>query len=185
MSGGDTSPIAFRVHVRRLPKKGMPVRIEADARQRSALAAAHGLVSVGSFVAELLVKDWKAHGVRVEGRVDADIEQACIVSLEPVSAVIAEEIDAVFVPEDSRLARADRSAEGEIHLSPDGPDAPETFAGDEIDVGALAEEFFGLAIDPYPRKPGAVASGPSSPPEREGPFAALAALRGKGGIRGA
>ena len=36
----------------------------------------------------------------------------------------------------------------------DGPDSPETFSGDTIDVGALAEEFFELAIDPYPRKPG-------------------------------
>ena len=36
-------------------------------------------------------------------------------------------------------------------LDAEGPDSPETFTGDTIDVGALAEEFFGLAIDPYPR----------------------------------
>ncbi|RWC12571.1 MAG: DUF177 domain-containing protein, partial [Mesorhizobium sp.] len=34
------------------------------------------------------------------------------------------------------------------------PDSPETFSGNSIDVGALAEQFFGLAIDPYPRKQG-------------------------------
>jgi len=39
-------------------------------------------------------------------------------------------------------------------LDADGADSPETFVGDRIDVGAVAEEFFELAIDPYPRKPG-------------------------------
>jgi hypothetical protein len=39
-------------------------------------------------------------------------------------------------------------------LDAEGPDAPETFSGDSIDVGALAEEFFALAVDPYPRKAG-------------------------------
>ena len=41
-----------------------------------------------------------------------------------------------------------------MHLDAEGPDSPETFSGETIDVGALAEEFFGLAIDPYPRKEG-------------------------------
>ena len=40
-------------------------------------------------------------------------------------------------------------------LAAEGPDSPETFHGDSIDVGALAEQFFGLGIDPYARKPGA------------------------------
>jgi hypothetical protein len=39
-------------------------------------------------------------------------------------------------------------------LDPDGPDAPESFSGTHIDVGALAEQFFALGIDPYPRKEG-------------------------------
>jgi hypothetical protein len=39
-------------------------------------------------------------------------------------------------------------------LDPEGPDAPESFTGTSIDVGALAEQFFALGIDPYPRKEG-------------------------------
>ena len=63
-------------------------------------------------------------------------------------------------------------------LDADGPDSPETFSGDTIDVGALAEEFFGLAIDPYPRKPGAVAADAGSDEAGEpagGPLAGKAA----------
>ena len=58
---------------------------------------------------------------------------------------------------------------GEILLDAEGPDSPETFSGDTIDVGALAEEFFGLAIDPYPRKQGVSleAAGDAEPAESE------------------
>jgi hypothetical protein len=149
------SPVSFIARVARLPKKGMPVTIEATEAQRERLAAAHGLESVERFVAELLVAPWKRNGIRVDGRVEADITQTCVVSLEPLAAHIDEPVSAIFLPEDSRLGREGFGEGGEIVLSVDGPDSPETFDGESIDVGALAEEFFGLAIDPYPRKPGA------------------------------
>lgn len=181
MSAADKSPVSFPVHVARLPKKGMPVVIEADEKQRETLADAHGLNSVAFFRAELLVKEWKGDGVKVTGTVEAQIEQACVVTLEPLQATVLEEVDAVFVPEDSRLAVGAWAVEGEIHLSAEGPDAPETFVGDEIDVGALAEEFFGLGIDPYPRKTGAVVeeAAEQGGTEQESPFAKLRALRPK------
>jgi hypothetical protein len=77
------------------------------------------------------------------------------VTLEPVQATIDEEVEGVFLPEDSKLAREGFHTGGEILLDVEGPDSPETFSGDVIDVGAFAEEFFGLGIDPYPRKSGA------------------------------
>lgn len=147
------SPVSFEVHVARLPQNGLPVVVEADAAQREALAEAHGLLSVESYRAEMLVSAWKRSGVRVSGRVTADITQACVVTLEPVTAHIDEAVEGVFLPQDSKLARFDQ--EGEMLLDAEGPDSPEVFTGDTIDAGALAEEFFGLAIDPYPRKPDA------------------------------
>ena len=36
-----------------------------------------------------------------------------------------------------------RDPSGEILVDPEGPDAPEVFSGDRIDVGALAEELEG------------------------------------------
>ncbi|PBC09287.1 DUF177 domain-containing protein [Mesorhizobium sp. WSM3859] len=149
------SPVSFVANVARLPQKGLPVLVEADQRQRGALAAEHDLLSVESYRAELLVASWKRNGVKVTGRVEADITQACIVTLEPVSAHIDEPVEALFLPEQSKLGREGFEGGGEIILDADGPDSPETFSGDTIDVGALAEQFFGLAIDPYPRKPGA------------------------------
>ncbi|TGQ95454.1 DUF177 domain-containing protein [Mesorhizobium sp. M8A.F.Ca.ET.208.01.1.1] len=149
------SPVSFFANVARLPQKGLPVVIEADPAQRAALAEAHGLLSVEAYRAELLVASWKRNGVKVSGRVEADITQACIVTLDPVQAHIDEPVEALLLPEDSKLGRQGFDGGGEILLDADGPDSPETFSGDTIDVGALAEQFFGLAIDPYPRKPGA------------------------------
>ncbi|WP_442577983.1 YceD family protein [Mesorhizobium sp. ASY16-5R] len=151
----ETSPISFEVTISHLPKRGMPVTIEANEVERASLAKIHGLVSVGRLRADLVVTSWKRNGVQVRGRVEADIVQSCVVTLEPVAGKVDEEVSAVFLPEDSKLGRESFGLGGEILIDVDGPDSPETFSGDRIDVGALAEEFFGLGIDPYPRKQGA------------------------------
>ncbi len=149
------SPVSFRVHVGRLPQKGMPVTVEADPGQRQSLAAWHALVSVERYRVDLVVTPWNRRGVEVEGTVEADITQECVVTLEPVHSTIRQAVEGLFLPEDSKLGRHGFEGGGEVLLDADGPDRPETFAGDSIDVGELAEEFFALAIDPYPRKPGA------------------------------
>lgn len=170
------SPVSFAIDVRRLPTRGFPVRIDADAAAREALAEAHGLDSVASFAADLLAERWGRDGVKVTGRVTADIVQSCVVTLEPVESRIDAPVEAVLVPEGSRLAAPH---EGELLVDPEGPDVPETFSGDTIDMGALAEEFFELAIDPYPRAPGASLDGETDGDGEEGAFAALAALKEK------
>ena len=166
------SPIAFPVSVRRLPQRGFPLVIEANEQQRAALAEAHMLLSVDSFRAELMLTNWKRGGVQITGTVEASVVQACIVSLEPIPAKIDESIDAIFVPESSPLAKPDIE-EGELFLAADGPDGPETFDGETIDAGAVAEEFFALALDPYPRKQGATVAAPVDDDPEASPFAKL------------
>ena len=167
---GSGSPVSFAVNVAHLPQKGLPVSLEADAAQRAALAAEHGLLSVEDYRADLLVTSWKRNGVKVSGRVEADITQECVVTLEPVAAHIDEAVEAVFLPQDSKLGRLGFESGGEIMLDAEGPDSPETFSGDTIDVGALAEQFFALAIDPYPRKPGAALDAAQEGEEVESEF---------------
>jgi hypothetical protein len=159
MKPASQNPVSFPVHVGRLPKNGFPVHIEADEAARAALAEENGLLEVKKFVADLMVREWKGDGVKVSGRLEADIVQACIVTLDPVPAAIREDVEEFFVPDRSRLSRPD--AGGEILLDSDGPDSPEPFSGDTIDVGALAAQLFTLAIDPYPRKADAVLDPPA------------------------
>ena len=115
------------------------------------------------------------------GRVRASLVQDCVVTLDPVRSEVDEEISALFLPEGSRLATPRQSPEGEILLDAEGEDGPELFSGDTIDVGQLAEEFFALGIDPYPRKPGiAVENAPEPEEEKRGPlFEKLQALAKK------
>lgn len=169
----SAAPVSFKVHVGRLPQKGMPVVIDADASQREALASEHGLLAVRRYRAELLVTPWRRNGVKVAGRVDAEIVQQCVVTLEPLDARVSADVEGLYLPEDSKLGREGFDTGGEIMLDADGPDGPELFSGDTIDAGALAEEFFGLALDPYPRKPGAVVEaveGMPDKPEPDGPL---------------
>ncbi|MFC5386378.1 YceD family protein [Aquamicrobium segne] len=160
----EKSPVSFEVHVARLPQKGLPVLIEADAVQKEALAKAHGLLAVEAYRAKLLVTPWNRNGVKISGQVVADVSQACVVTLDPIAAHINEAVEGLFLPAGSKLASFDRAGfgrasfdqNGEMLLDAEGPDSPEIFSGDTIDAGALTEEFFSLAIDPYPRKSGAV-----------------------------
>lgn len=150
----DTPALTYPVPVLHLPQKGVTVKIGTDDKERAALAETHGLEAVNSFSAEFLLTPWKKDGIRLRGHVDAEIVQSCVVTLEPLTSTVSEEVDTVFVPENSRLARIKLDESGEMLLDAEGADIPETFTGDRIDVGAVAEEFFELAIDPYPRKPG-------------------------------
>jgi hypothetical protein len=104
--------------------------------------------------------------------------QSCVVTLAPVPQSIDEEIAVRFLPDDGKEEGA---KEIEVYL--DGEDPPEILDGQSIDLGALAVEYFAVAVDPYPRAPGADLSavlpseGADEPPES--PFAALAALAGR------
>ena len=105
--------------------------------------------------ADLQVARWKKDGVKIKGEVRAKIVQACVVTLEPVESLIEEPVEAIFVPEGSRLARIAANDSGEMVLDPDGPDIPDVFTGDTIDAGGVVAEHVAMAIDPYPRKQGA------------------------------
>jgi uncharacterized metal-binding protein YceD (DUF177 family) len=147
-------PFSYLVKVGHISANPVDVHLEADKAELQGLAELWNVQSVEELTADLKISRWKRDGVRLTGRVSANIVQACVVSLEPVESKIDEEFEQIFVPEDSKLARAPTMASGEMVLDPDGPDLPETFTGDTIDAGETVAEIAALAIDPYPRKPG-------------------------------
>jgi uncharacterized metal-binding protein YceD (DUF177 family) len=153
----DTRPpaISYKVRIGYVGANPMTVTITADERERQALADLWKVTKVERFEAELRLHRWKRDGIRLEGVVEAVIEQPCIVTLEPIVTTLKEPVDAVFVPEGSKLARPMVDGEGEMLIDPEGPDLPETFEGDSIDVAVAAAEFAAMAIDHYPRKDGA------------------------------
>lgn len=177
MKHDEDIPFSYLVKVGHISANPVEVKIAADADECRALARLWEIVDVKSFSAELQIQRWKKDGVRLKGRVRTDIVQSCVVTLDPVETQIDEPIDAIFVPEGSKLARNPVVEAGEMLLDPDGPDSPEIFHGDTIDAGVVAAEYAAMAIDPYPRKEGINFAGHTESTEADdrkpSPFAAL------------
>jgi hypothetical protein len=106
------------------------------------------------------------------------VEQACVVTLEPLTDEVAESFTVDYWPE------TDIPAPGggvlDVH---DEPDLEPIVAG-RIEVGRVVFQSLAGGIDLFPRKPGATFQPPpvspgDGPGKTEGPFAALAKMRGK------
>ena len=157
-----------------LPPAGAEVTLSAGNEERAAIAEAYDLLAVDGLSASATLAPGAGNVVSVAGRVVADIVQACIVSLEPVTQHIDEPFQVDFVPAESAAAQA--AAAREVAVDPEAPDPPEVMEGTTVDLGALVEEMFVLAIDPYPRAPGAelsVDGSNAAESEDESPFAVL------------
>jgi uncharacterized metal-binding protein YceD (DUF177 family) len=113
-------------------------------------------------------------GWRLDAWLGATVVQTCVVSLDPVTTRIDQEVRRTWLPQ---------AAQTEVVVDPEDDDEIEPL-GARIDLGLVATEALALALPPYPRKPGA-SLGPTAMAGRAGeppkPFAGLAALRGKSG----
>jgi uncharacterized metal-binding protein YceD (DUF177 family) len=125
------------------------VAIAADEAERAALAARFGLMSVDALAAELTLRREVA-GIAARGRVTAAVVQACVVTDAPVPARIDEPVALLFVPEGG-------VANEEVELSAEDLDVV-PYTGGAIDLGEAAAETMALALDPFPRAPGAEAA---------------------------
>jgi Large ribosomal RNA subunit accumulation protein YceD len=177
--GMSDKPDPWRVPVvvAQIPEVGLHRDIEADQPTRKAMADVAGLREILSASASLDVMPKGGGRFHVAGRVRARVGQTCVVTLDPIENDIDEPIDLIFappeqIPELSDLV--DDAAESEEEI----PDPPEPIVNGIIDLGRLATDALFLAIDPYPRKPGAVFEPRVEADDPEDhPFAALKALK--------
>ncbi|WP_273783440.1 DUF177 domain-containing protein [Bartonella sp. AU15XJBT] len=147
--------LAYPISVRSLPVKGIRVHLCANKKECTHLAQNHDLVEVKSCEGKFHILPWKKRGVRIKGLLQARIVQLCVVTLEPLENILRENIEVVFIPQDSNLMKPKISEDTrELFLDVEGLDTPEVFYDDKIDIGAIMEEFFELSIDHYPRKEG-------------------------------
>ena len=142
--------------------------IAATDKERTALAERFGLLSLDTFIASFILKRVRKDLIRVKGHVTVD----------PVPARIDERFEVDFL-EGAQPAVTD------LELDAEAAEAPEPAPDGWIDLGELAAEQLGLALDPYPRKPDAEvpaewkaepAEGPVAD-ERPNPFAVLGKLK--------
>ncbi len=165
----------------RIDARGDEFRLTADAETRSLLAARFDLVAIDALSAILSVRRRRQGAlIAVAGNLTAQVQQTCVVTLEPFAASVAEAIDLSFAPAAAVAAQ-------EIDVS--GLDDPEPLESDALDLGEIVAQALSLALDPYPRAPGIAFvdiiedAGDAPEPERQVPssFASLAKLKLGGG----
>jgi uncharacterized metal-binding protein YceD (DUF177 family) len=130
-----------------VPQVGEEVHMIANEQQRTALARLNKLAEVKRLEARLTAKPCGKE-LHVRGAITADVVYTCVRTLEPFSATIIEKVDVMFAPPET----------GKHHRHVDlsfGDSTPEALIDGQADIGALVQEFFQLALDPYPHKPGA------------------------------
>jgi len=154
-------------------RDGDRIDLTADEAERTAIAKRLGLVALDRLEAHIMLhRDGKS--VRCEGRVKAQLLQACIASGDPVAAAVDETFKIHFAPEPKIDA-----PEAELELAGDELDTV-FHDGQAIDLGTAIADTLGLALDPYPRGPGAEIALKEAGVMTEGeagPFAILAKLK--------
>jgi uncharacterized metal-binding protein YceD (DUF177 family) len=157
----------------RLAPEPREVVLDSNAAERAALAARFGILGIHALGARVHLRPEPGGTIRARGTLSAEVEQACVVTLEPVR----QRVEAAF---DLRILE-----EGELPADedPESPDEIESQGG-TVDLGEAVAEQLALALDPYPRAEGAELpefdppeAPEPTPPERPNPFAGLAKLR--------
>ncbi|MBC9878215.1 DUF177 domain-containing protein [Bradyrhizobium sp. INPA01-394B] len=178
-TGSKPDPWRSPVMVAQIPDTGLHRKLEASAAERQAMADVAGLRDILAAHADFDVVPKSGGRIQVTGRVRARVGQTCVVTLDPIENEIDEEVDLTFAPEAETRRLEDLIEEGQDDDEPpEVADPPEAIVNGAIDLGRIATDALFLAIDPYPRKPGAVFEADVTAPDPEDhPFAALKALQ--------
>jgi uncharacterized metal-binding protein YceD (DUF177 family) len=156
-------------HIKDTPQEHVLVAGEAV---RAELAARFGLPEIALLRGEFLLRHERAGIIAARLRMQAKVTQICVVTLESFEARIDEESALRFVPAASLPESEGEELDAETLEGPD--EIP--YTGDLLDLGEALAEQLALALDPYPRRPGA-----ALPAEFSGePGNPFAVLKGRG-----
>ena len=178
----EPSPeFALAVNLNDVAPGGTGISFEADQRVRDALARRFGILEVMRLAGRAKVRPYRKNGLTLDCEFEAEVVQACVVTLEPVAQSIRETFVQRYLPADM-IEPESVETDIEVAIDIDAEDAPEAMSGHGIDVGEAVTERLALAIDPYPRKAGEAYTGSregadDAPEKPENPFAALEKLK--------
>lgn len=156
-----------------VPPAGRVVEIVATPDERALVAQAIGVVDLAALRAGLRVSHFRKDGLEVTGEIRAHVTETCVVTGETFDSDVVAPVDIRFSP-DGRDPNAPLDPDELVDL--DAPDPPDLLIGGRIDLWAVVVEFLALALDPYPRKPGASFKGAGDEAPQSA-FAALSSLR--------
>ena len=124
---------------------GLVVTLEATDAECVAIAGRLLVPSVESLHCRWALRSAPGGAIEADGSLRARLHQECVVSLDPFPVELVEEFAVRFVPP---------GAESDSVDDPDEPDELVMQHG-QLELGEATVEQLALALDPYPRKPGA------------------------------
>jgi hypothetical protein len=139
--------------------------VEATPEERVALARRMGILSIEALTCRFDLLPLGRDTVQGRGFLRARVMQTCVVTLEPFEADLREDFSVRFVPAGTESQEIDFDGDDEIG-----------YEGNLLDLGEAASEQLALALEPFPRRPGAELAEEHSE-QQEGAFAALARQR--------
>ena len=145
------------------------LNLQADAEVRARVARFLDLESVGKLEASVSAHVW-LDGMELTGRIVAIVTRLCGVSLEAFEEAVDAPVHMHLAPVGSPHAPLEH--DGEVTIDLDADDPPDVVEGAFVDVAAYVVEALALALDPFPRKPGAVFEPPAET-EPTSPFSVL------------
>jgi uncharacterized metal-binding protein YceD (DUF177 family) len=153
--------------VDRVPRKGSHEVFVAEPAECLALAKRFDLPSLHSLKAHLIATPYRGGGLKVTGKIEAEIEQVSVISLETFRSKPKFEVERYFLPPKILVDAVEDDAD--------------PIENGEVDLGELVAETLGLELDPYPRTPGETYDDPVIDSEEEdekppSPFAKMLKL---------
>jgi uncharacterized metal-binding protein YceD (DUF177 family) len=165
-------PLDWMIETTAVPERGLKGSRTATEAERAALAKALDLMACEALEATYHIRAVGGGAYRLEGGIDAAVTQACVVSLEPIAARVAEAFSVEF-----RRDATDEAVEGEAEILSAAEVEP--IENDQIAVGRIVYEALAAGLEPYPRKDDAAFEW-TDPKLAEGagnPFAVLKKLK--------
>jgi hypothetical protein len=165
-------PLDWTIDVADIPERGRKGSRTATETERAELSKALDILLCESLEVTYSITPL-AGGYRLQGGIDAAVNQACVITLEPIASRVADSFSVDFRREQPRVV----DDEGDIEILT-GADV-EPLMGEQIELGRIVYEALSAGLDPYPRKTGAEFdwSDPKQSATGSNPFAVLGKLK--------
>jgi hypothetical protein len=173
--GNMLDELAWEHEVQDVPEAGLAVERSASPKELDAIARTLELLGCRSLVARYVLTPRGGGHVHLAGTLEAQVEQSCVVTLEPLLNGVSADFQVDYWPE----TELPEPSGGVVDID-DEADLEPIVAG-RIEVGRVVFQALANAIDLFPRKPGVTFEPPpdAGDDHSEGPFSALAKMKDK------
>ena len=132
-----------------IQNKNKVEKIEATVAECAALAKRLDLRSLSGLKGKIsMFRVLEDNVIRIEGDIEADVVQSCVVSLQDVPSKVKVHFNTCFTEEGKEI---DEDDEISVSLEEGFPDV---MVGGMIDLGELVAQYLSLELDQYPRASG-------------------------------